>query len=375
MPAISVIIPTYNRLPLLRRAVECVLDQTFDDWELLVVDDASTDGTSEYLSQCTDPRVRPLRNPANRGAQESRNLGIRHARGEFVCFLDSDDLWVPEKLALQMDAMNRRGRNAGVVYSYCGIMESQTGRRYDWQSPDCEGDIYGDILARPFIDFITPMIRRECLHLIGPLDPNVPSYQEWDTFIRIARNYIFVRVPHTLAYYRLHNGATISKDRRLHTLGYLYVVKKHEHEILRRCGRPALAYHYLVCAKNYCRLRDPIPMARCLGRCLQLSPSTCLKYSFMWSMHCASSPLRRRLRDKPQTVHEAPGEHPLPRRFHDTPETGYNVHSMHAFPRRPEGTPETEQEAPSAHHPPRATVQTHTAPAAWWVRGRHGGPQ
>jgi len=318
MPAISVIIPTYNRLPLLQRAVTSIFDQTFGDWELLVIDDASTDGTSEYMKGYTDTRVRLLRNPDNRGAQESRNLGIRHAQGDLVCFLDSDDVWVPEKLALQMDTMKGRGGSAGVVYSYCGIMESETGRMYDWQSPDFEGDIYRDILARPFIDFITPMIRRECLDRIGLLDTRVPSYQEWDTFIRIARHYTFVRVPQTLAYYCLHGDATISKDRRLHTLGYLYVVKRHEEEILRHCGRPTLAYHYLVCAKNHYRLHDPLPMAGALGRSLLLSPTTFLKYIHVWSMHLVSHTFLRRPGGAPEMGHEVRSAHPFSRRLNET---------------------------------------------------------
>ena len=94
----SIVIPTYNRADLLKRAMGSVLEQTWSDWELIVIDDASTDDTPAVLAACCDPRVRSLRNDPNRERSASRNRGIEAAEGEYICFLDSDDLYLPRHL-------------------------------------------------------------------------------------------------------------------------------------------------------------------------------------------------------------------------------------------------------------------------------------
>ena len=99
---ISVIIPTYNRASLLPRALDSVLRQTWEDLEVIVVDDASRDDTPQVMAACTDPRVRYIRLEKNSGACVARNTGVAQARGEWIAFQDSDDLWLPEKLEKQM---------------------------------------------------------------------------------------------------------------------------------------------------------------------------------------------------------------------------------------------------------------------------------
>jgi len=105
MPTVSVVIPTYNRAELLTRAIDSVLAQTYDDFELLVVDDGSTDDTEAVVTAYDDDRVRYLAHETNRGANPARNTGIEAAEGEFVAFLDSDDEWRPRKLEAQLDRL------------------------------------------------------------------------------------------------------------------------------------------------------------------------------------------------------------------------------------------------------------------------------
>src|SRR3989304_6203052 len=101
MPKVSVIIPSYNRLPMLKEAVGSVLAQDFEDFELIVVDDGSTDGTAEEIKRYGG-RVRLFQHSENRGVSAARNKGILHVRGKYLAFLDSDDLWVKEKLKIQV---------------------------------------------------------------------------------------------------------------------------------------------------------------------------------------------------------------------------------------------------------------------------------
>lgn len=116
MPTVSVVIPTYNRVDVLPRAVESVLDQTYEDFELLVVDDGSSDGTLSLLDSYDDPRVRVVSHGVNRGANVARNTGIEHANGEFVAFLDSDDSWHPEKLHRQLERYDTAPPECIAVY-------------------------------------------------------------------------------------------------------------------------------------------------------------------------------------------------------------------------------------------------------------------
>ena len=115
-PAVTVVIPTFNRLALLRQAVDSIKAQTFHDWELLVVDDGSTDQTVEYLQAEQDQRIDLIRSAHCGNVGAVRNLGVSHARGRFVAFLDSDDLWKPTKLERQITAL----RSRGAQWSYTG---------------------------------------------------------------------------------------------------------------------------------------------------------------------------------------------------------------------------------------------------------------
>ncbi|MFB6150293.1 MAG: glycosyltransferase family 2 protein [Haloarculaceae archaeon] len=116
MPTVTVVIPTYNRAEVLPRAVDSVLAQSYEDFELLVVDDGSTDRTAAALAAYDDPRLRVVTHGDNRGANAARNTGIAEASGEYVAFLDSDDSWAPEKLERQLDRLLAAGDDAVAVY-------------------------------------------------------------------------------------------------------------------------------------------------------------------------------------------------------------------------------------------------------------------
>ena len=115
-PAVSVIIPTFNRAYCLRRSIDSVLAQTFTDFELIVVDDGSTDNTSALLETIGDPRLRVLRHPTNKGVAGAINTGIRNAKAAIIALQDSDDEWVETKLEYQMEVMRTADDKLGVIY-------------------------------------------------------------------------------------------------------------------------------------------------------------------------------------------------------------------------------------------------------------------
>ena len=177
--AVSIVLPAFNRAGSIRMAVESVLQQSFSDFELLVVDDGSTDGTMAQLAEITDPRVQLLANPRNIGASAARNTGIRAARGDWVAFQDSDDEWLPQKLAKQMERLAAEPGKA--IACYCGmaivgapenIPGSRTTIRYipDQTIATVEGNLLEQLLARSFISTQTLVVRRTALLEIGGFD-------------------------------------------------------------------------------------------------------------------------------------------------------------------------------------------------------------
>ena len=117
MPKVSVIILTYNRATLLRRALQSVLNQSFGDFEIIVVDDASVDGTKDVMRDMSDNRIQYVQHKQNMGEGRSRNTGLAKAQGQYIAFLDDDDEWLPEKLELQVSLMEKSGtRNWGRAY-------------------------------------------------------------------------------------------------------------------------------------------------------------------------------------------------------------------------------------------------------------------
>ena len=108
LPLVSIITPCYNAAPFISQAIESVLAQSFGDWEMIIVDDCSTDNTDIVVGKIKDPRIRYIKNEKNSGAAVSRNRALREANGRWVAFLDSDDLWKPEKLEKQIRFMTKK---------------------------------------------------------------------------------------------------------------------------------------------------------------------------------------------------------------------------------------------------------------------------
>lgn len=185
---ISVIIPTYNRASLLSRAMESVLGQTWKDLEVIVVDDASQDDTAQVVAACTDPRVRYIRLEKNSGACVARNTGVAEARGEWIAFQDSDDLWLPEKLEKQMAYLVQTG--ADVVF--CAFdrysVEGKKLRTFPHEHISAGRISYEQLLYENLISTQTILGRRECF-LQEPFRPDFPRLQDWELMLRIVQRF------------------------------------------------------------------------------------------------------------------------------------------------------------------------------------------
>ncbi len=182
MVTVTAIIPTYNRAGMVGEAVASVLAQTFADLELVVVDDGSTDDTAGALSRFDDPRLAVRRTP-NRGVAAARNLGIRLARGRLVAFLDSDDVWLPEKLARQVAFMEHTGHAASQTQETW----IRRGRRVNPRRVHLkrDGDFFQSALALCLVSPSSAMVRREFLDRLGGFDESLLACEDYDLWLRM----------------------------------------------------------------------------------------------------------------------------------------------------------------------------------------------
>lgn len=253
-PPVSVIIPTYNRTHLIGRAIQSVLNQTYQDFEIVVVDDASKDNTEEVVKSFNGEKIIYLRHKNNRGAQAARNTGIKAAKGGWIAFLDSDDEWLPQRLEVGLSLAHKTG--VSVVHSECYIKSSNDNELKIYGIPHKSGNIYEDLLRHPGPMFQGLLVKRECLERIGYLDEAIISYQEWDTAIRLARYYKFGFVEKPLFIYHRHEDETISKDRKRDADGWAQIVEKNCKDILEIAGKKALQRHYIILAGKYYSVRE-----------------------------------------------------------------------------------------------------------------------
>jgi glycosyltransferase involved in cell wall biosynthesis len=246
--SISVVIPSYNRLETITYCLDSACRQTVEPGEIIVVDDCSTDGTAATVHEYSraHPSVRLVALDRRCGAQAARNRGIKEARGEWIAFLDSDDEWMPDKLERQIAALGQVGLDPlTVVHTDCFIRDEATGDSILWNLGRCEGWVHSALLRTPGVGpFFSSLVtsKAACVR-IGLLDEAVPSFQEWDTAIRLATACRFVHLREPLFVYHLHRGEMISKDTSKDVEGYQYVVDKHRADILRLCGVRAFNRH------------------------------------------------------------------------------------------------------------------------------------
>lgn len=202
MPKVSVIIPAYNAITYLPETLESALKQTFKDFEIIIVNDGSTDETEQWVSQIKDPRVR-LISQKNQGLSGARNTGITNAQAEHIAILDADDLWEPDKLEKQVRVLDENPEVA-LVYTWVAFIDEDskhTGRVFK----NCaEGDVWEELTQHNIVECgSVPLIRRSCFETVGLFDRNLGSYlEDWDMWLRIAVDHKFKVVKEPLVYYR-----------------------------------------------------------------------------------------------------------------------------------------------------------------------------
>ncbi|KJJ85079.1 family 2 glycosyl transferase [Candidatus Omnitrophus magneticus] len=198
-PSFSVIIPTYNRKNFIEKCVNSVISQSYDDFEIIIIDDNSTDGTNDLIKNIKDTRLQYLYNDKNMGVSKSRNLGIRLAKKEFIAFLDSDDWWDPKKLETTVKFINQfpdiKIFHTEEIWFKNGRVLPQKKKH---KKPD--GFVYPNALELCCISISTAVIHNSIFHTIGNFDETLPACEDYDFWLRLTNKFNIKLIPCALTF-------------------------------------------------------------------------------------------------------------------------------------------------------------------------------
>lgn len=252
MPTISIITPAYNAERTILETIESVQKQTYSDFELIVINDGSKDRTLELVQSVKDERLKVF-SYENGGVCVARNRGLSHVTGEFIAFIDADDLWTADKLELQLAALQQHP-DAGVAYSWTYFMYDQEGSVVPGKPVFFEGNVYPNLLIENFLAHgSNPLIRKEAIESVGEFDSTFPHCADWDFYRRLAVHWNFVLVRKHQIYYRQSSGSMTSKidgieKQMLVMFEKAYQTAPPEYQYLKN---QSLAWLYEYCTQQY----------------------------------------------------------------------------------------------------------------------------
>ncbi len=276
-PRVSVLIPAFNAAPFIEATINSVLQQTFSDFEILVIDDGSNDDTAGAVKRAIarDSRVR-LMVQENLGLSATRNRGMAVSRGALIAFLDHDDVWHPNKLSLQVALMDARP-GVGVVSCYSALIDRQH-QCLGWRfGGDANGNVYDEMLEWDIVSGgSVAIVRRAALDAVGPFDETLRIREDWDMWIRLARWGPYATVPRVLVGYT-RAGENASRDYERMTEEGTRVLDKALHE------DPRFLPRY-----RFCQARDYLSTASfcAVDGCVTLA------WTYVWrSLACSPAPV------------------------------------------------------------------------------------
>jgi glycosyltransferase involved in cell wall biosynthesis len=254
---VSVIMPTYNRAYIIRRAISSVLNQTHSNFELIIVDDGSTDNTAEVVDSFNNSRIVYIKHAINLGIASARNTGIAKSRGEYVAFLDSDDEWLPHKLREQLIAFEEAPSDVGAIYTQIENIEKGKMTYLHPKTPP-EGNIYRHVLSGLQIYLPTLMVKRKYVEQAGKFDEDFVLGEDCDFAIRLSRlcGFKFVKTPLVIRYLM---PDSISVDNPATPWELERMLYKYFDEIQK--DRRVLAYNYFAIGYYMC-LRNNLAQGR-----------------------------------------------------------------------------------------------------------------
>lgn len=249
---VSVIIPTYNREKTIIRSINSVLNQTYKNIEILVIDDGSVDNTKKLINELNNSSVHYLYQH-NQGQNSARNNGIAHSSGDFLFFLDSDDEWLPQMVEKHL-AVYKNNPDVYCVYnnvvSFVNKRPANTGTDFT-----ISGNIYKEALIQGYISSMIGLsFKRDCLSTITGFDPKFSNSDDDDLCLRLAKHFKFFLIPDVLAIVHDDGGNRITGDKIQYLDGWFQLYTKHFDDILLLCGQSEINKKFFSLAKRYEKL-------------------------------------------------------------------------------------------------------------------------
>lgn len=281
-PVVSVITPTYNRCSTLSRAIESVLEQTYKDFEYLLIDDGSVDGTADLVEEYADERLEYIEFDENRGANAARNRGINEADGEIIAFLDSDDAFPPENLSEKVEAFKSLPPSYGGIVTQSVTYEG--GKLREHVKPP-EHITYEQLLDQNCVGgFSSVAFWAEVFKNVGLLDESIPASQDYEFFLRLLSEYNLRGVSSTEVKRHLQpDSITLSLERKAEAFDLL--LEKHDDISEERIARQSCYLGML-----YCREGNARSASRQFYRAIQTEPRLIRSYP-LFVMSVCSGPL------------------------------------------------------------------------------------
>jgi glycosyltransferase involved in cell wall biosynthesis len=245
-PKVSVVIPTHNRAKLITRALDSLKNQTNQDFEIFIIDDASTDNTEDVINNYNDSKIKYIRLSENVGQSKARNIAIKQANGEYIGFLDSDDEWLPEKIEKQLKLFEQ-SNDPRLAAVYCGSLKKD--EIHNKTSIHKGGNVRGDIYVKLLSGFCpsTPtlfLVKKAVLIEVQGFDEFLPTFVDYDLWLRIARlGHTFDVVDEPLIVKHEHAGSQIAKDPEKRERGLDLFLEKWGEELIEKAGPET--YHNL----------------------------------------------------------------------------------------------------------------------------------
>jgi glycosyltransferase involved in cell wall biosynthesis len=274
LPFITVVIPTYNRLALVRQAIASVVAQTFSNWELIVADDGSDDGTPEFIHSLKDPRIRVLEMPHTGNIAVARNRGVRAGAGEWVTFLDSDDLWIPQKLEIQISRMLEEKKRWGYGRFELMDQELQIIPFKAGTFRPISGWIAKEVLTtEASVNIGTVMLERTLFDTAGGFnnDARILYREDYELVLRLSLIAEAVALPDLLLRVREHTGRATNQFKHGHertAFVYEYFLKSNPEQKLAKIARRRFTTELTEASVQDMRKRNYFQAVRKLGKAL-----------------------------------------------------------------------------------------------------------
>lgn len=284
MPKVSVIIPTFNRATFLKCAIESVLNQTYNDFEAVVVDDNSSDHTHKVVESFRDSRIKYHRHDENKGPSAARNTAILTSTGDYIAFLDDDDTWFRNKLEKQIELLDRSHQDICGVYSNRIVLDKATNRVISSKpkSDKLKGNLLSQLLIGSPIHTSTVMLRKKCLDEVGLFDETMSYMEDRDLWIRLSLKWAFEYINYPLSIAYVHKQGHLSERLLGQTAGRERLLKRYSK--LFSQNKKSLSKLHLLQGAQYCQLKNMKRGRKNILKGIKINP-----FNFKAYLHLVSS--------------------------------------------------------------------------------------